>query len=228
MTDKSMQFFYGDRELLISVGTVMSSSVDIIVISNDPGLSLADAEGRALIAAADGDMKAEMDQLTRQYGKIEPGMVVYTTAGQLPFEAVVHSVDPSHQDEDGQAILERSISRSLMLCETNGWRSIAFPALGVSQGHIALKTCAQAFFRAISSFWDARHECSVEKINLCLKKEQLPLFFTAFRQDAIDPDGDSTILEQKTSETGEERLGVIDLSEEDVNNNDEEVDSWFK
>jgi len=223
-----MQFLYGDRELFMSVGDVLSSPVDVIVNSTDPDLSLEDSHGRRLISTAGADMKAELTQLIRQYGRIEPGMVVYTTAGLLPFHAVIHSIDPHHQDGDEQLILEQSISRSLMLCETNDWRSIAFPAIGVAAGSISIECCAQSFFRAITSFWDARHECVVEKINLCLDREQLSLFFTAFRNDALDPVDENDSPVENTAVAEEENIGVIDLQEEDLESADEEVNSWFK
>jgi O-acetyl-ADP-ribose deacetylase (regulator of RNase III) len=228
MTDKSMQFLYGDRELLIAVGDIMSSPVEVIVNSTDPDLLLEDSHGQRLVSTAGADMKTELTQLIRHYGKIEPGMVVYTTAGKLPFQAVIHTIDPHHQEGDEQLILEQSISRSLLLCETNDWRSIAFPAIGVAAGSITIEQCAQAFFRAITSFWDARHECVIEKINLCLDSEQLPLFFTAFRNDAIDPVVEDDGLVEAIELTEEETVGVIDLQEEDMDQSDEEVNSWFK
>ena len=223
-----MQFLYGDRELLMSVGDVLSSPVDVIVNSTDPDLLLADSHGKRLTSTAGADMKAELAQLIRQYGRIEPGMVVYTTAGMLPFHAVIHSIDPHHEDDDGQLVLEQSISRSLMLCETNDWRSIAFPAIGVAAGSMTIERCAQSFFRAITSFWDARHECVVERIHLCLDSEQLSSFFTAFRNDALDSSDERDSPVEDMGATEEENIGVIDLQEEDLQPADEEVNSWFK
>lgn len=229
MTNKSMQFLYGDRELLITVTDMLTTVVDVIVNGSDPDLLLDESSSQRLIAATGHVIQSDLHQLRRQYGAIEPGMAVYSTAGDLPYAAVIHCVNPQQQDADeSQYVLEQSITRSLLLCETNDWRSIAFPALGVETGAIAIERCAQAFFRAITHFWDARHECVVEKIILCLEQQELPLFFSAFRNDALEtaePDHEVPVAEDGDEEGN---IGVIDLQEEDINQADEEVDSWFK
>ena len=227
MTDKSMQFLYGDRELLLLVGDLLSLPVDVIVHDTDPKLLLAEPIGQRILSEAGTDIQLELKQLIRQYGSIEPGMVVFTTAGSLPFQSIIHCINPNQQD-DGQAVLEQTILRSLLLCETNDWQSIAFPAIGVESRSITLDMCAQAFFRAITSFWDARHECVVEKIILSVKREQLPIFFSAFRQHAIQSDEQETKHQDRSADQDNMNIGVVDLLEDDLAEEDEEVKSWFK
>ncbi len=222
-----MQFLYGDRELLLTASDLLTFPVDVIVITTDSALLHQNELAQRLLHEAGDDVAQQSKQLIQQYGEIEPGMSVYTSAGNLSYEAVIHTVAPSTADTDIQGILQQSISRSLLLCETNSWASIAFPALGVSDNDIPVDVCAQAFFRAITSFWDARFECAVEKIVLCLDEKQLRPFFDAFRQDAIEPDPES--LTSATPEPEGANVGVVDLQQEDLDNlDDDEIAGWFK
>ncbi len=221
-----MQFLYGDRELLLTASDLLAADVNVIVNSTDAELKHDNELSKNIIHAAGDQIHTESQLLIRQYGEIDTGMAVYTTAGDLAYEAVLHLVPPLYGEGDEQAILERSISRSLLICETNAWNSIAFPALGVIDKDIPVELCAQAFFRAITSFWDARIECEVEKIMLCLTAAQFDSFFHAFRNDAIADIEDVVADNVQDSET--ENIGIIDLKDMDTENIDDEIQDWFK
>ncbi len=224
-----MQFLFGDRELLLHAGDLLTAPVDVIVNLTDTDLLHENDSASRLRREAGDEMEQQSQQLIHQYGTIEPGMVVYTSAGKLSFEALIHTVAAEGEGDDVRNQLQQSVSRSLMLCETNAWRSIAFPALGVAEHNIPVELCAQAFFRAITSFWDARFECSVEKIILCLQEDQLMMFFDAFRQDAIEakPGSDSVTTDEAEIEV--EEVGIVELQQEDIDNlDDDEMSAWFK
>ena len=107
----------------------------------------------------------------------------------------------------------------------NEWRSIAFPAISTGNFKVPVDICAQAFFRSITHFWDARNDCVVEKIILCLTKKNFQPFFDAFREDSIDMDKPPT--QSKTA--AEEPVGYVEINDEDLANlDDDEIDDWFK
>jgi O-acetyl-ADP-ribose deacetylase (regulator of RNase III) len=227
MSNKSMQFLFGDRELLLLASDLLTAPVDVIVNPTDTALLHQHELASRLLLEAGEEMAQQSRQLIRQYGEIEAGMAVYTSAGNLSYEALIHTVAPGVGDADIQGVLQQSISRCLMLCETNAWGSIAFPALGVNENDLPVALCAQAFFRAITSFWDARFECAVEKIILCLEERQFRSFFDAFREDAIEPE--SASVSSVAQEPESENVGYVDLQQEDLDNlDDEEIAGWFK
>jgi len=232
MTTQKMEFLFGDRVLQLHVLDILKAPVDVIV--NPANGSLVHAGGLALhIQNAAGSMLQQQSQtLINEYGQLESGMAVFTTAGNLPYNAVIHAVGPQQGEGHEASKLEQVFLRSLLLCETNDWSSIAFPAISTGIFRVPIDVCAKACFKAITHFWDARSECVVEKIIICLTKNNFQSFFDAFREESFD---DSSIIHQPStsilqqSEDTEEKIGTLDLKEADsVIKEDDEVNDWFK
>ena len=221
----SMQFLFGDRELWIGIKDLLATEVDVIVNPADTELSYKEGLAGVILAAAGESLEAQRKQLIQEYGQIESGMAVYTTAGQLPYKAVIHAVGPHMGEGDEQHKIEQAVSRSLLLCEANEWNSIAFPPIGTGYFNVPIEICAQAFFRSITHFWDARQETAVEKVMICLEQENFRPFFDAFRDDAITTtEGTPAITSQK-----EETIGYVDLDEADIADlADDDMADWFK
>jgi len=234
MTNKTMQFLFGDRELLLKVGDLLSAPTEVIVNPTNTGLSHGGGLAGQILHHAGDELQAESDQFIREHGELESGMAVYTTAGRLPYKAVIHAVGPKMGEGDEQFKIEQAVSRSLKLCEINEWQSIAFPAISTGIFSVPVETCARGFFRAITSFWDARMETSPEKIILCLKQEDFHYFFDAFRDEAIDdntasPEDMVAAAAFENNDESEPETGYVDLSNEDLSgSDDDEVNDWFK
>lgn len=231
MTDsdhKSMNFLYGDRELWLVVQDILGAGTEVIVNPANSGLSHGGGLAAQILAAAGEQLQAESEQLIREYGTIDSGMAVYTSAGQLDYKAVIHAVGPCMGEGDEQRKIEQAVSRSLVLCDTNDWQSIAFPAISTGIFNVPVETCARAFHRAITRFWDARAECSVEKIMLCLTEKHMLPFFHAFRDQAFEPEeSPSSLPAEKT--TKELPTGVVELNDADIAAlQDDEINDWFK
>jgi len=218
-----MQFLYGDRELIVSPRDLLEAPVDVIVNSTDVDLLHSEGLSEQISQSAGLHLKQESELLIKEYGAIDTGMVVYTTAGDLPHKAILHVISPRQGDGAEQQTIELLVSRCLKLCEINDWSSIAFPAIGLGKSGVPLDKCAQGFFRSITHFWDARHECNVEKIELCITRNHFDAFFNAFREDAIITD-ENTIQPQVDS--SEDRIGYVDLTDSDVAASNE-FDDWF-
>ncbi len=220
----SMQFLFGDRELWVGVHDLLTTQVDVIVNPSDSELSyIENLSGRILTAAGE-DIEIQRKQLIQEYEQIDSGMAVYTTAGRLPYKAVIHAVVPSMGEGDEQHKIEQAVSRSLLLCEANEWSSIAFPVIDTEFFNIPIEIYARAFFRSITHFWDARHDSAVEKVMICLEEETFRPFFDAFREDAITTNEEHTV---KTST--EESIGHIELDEEEIADlADDDMADWFK
>lgn len=227
MKQKAMQFLYGDRELHIKVTDLLYAPVDVIVNPANSGLAHGGGIAAQILDAAGEVLDRESEQLIREYGEIETGMAVYTSAGRLPFKAVIHAVGPVMGTGDEQHKIEQAVLRSLLLCETNGWQAIAFPAISTGIFNVPIETCAQAFFRAITHFWDARSDCEVNKIMVCLTEKHFQPFFEAFREDAFEEQEPEKPAIQK--EDKPEPVGHISLSEEDIAElENDDISDWFK
>lgn len=229
MTAQKMEFLYGDRVLLLQVLDILKSPVDVIV--NPANGVLVHGGGLALkIKNAAGDeLEQQSKQLIEEYGVLDSGMAVYTCAGKLPFKAVIHAVGPQQGEGDEQTKLEKVFLRSLLLCETNDWSSVAFPAISTGIFRVPVEICAKAAFKAITHFWDARSECVVEKIIICLTENNFNAFFNAFREESFGDVNQSDTKPVLTPiDSTEEKIGYIEIDEAELPDTDDEISDWFK
>jgi len=221
-----MNFQYGDRELWLGVCDLLTAPVETIVSPVNHQLQLEEGLARQVSQMAGEQLQKDCQQLLAEHGALESGMAVYTDAGLLPYKAVIHAVSPGMGEGDEQALIELAVSRSLQLCEINEWQSIAFPAIGTGRFRVPVEFSAQALFKSITSFWDARHECVLDKVMICLSEQNLQPFFTAFRNESsVSADqGESPSL----INDDQEHAGYIELNEEETENLvDDDNKDWF-
>lgn len=227
MAEFPIQFLFGDRELIVTVSDLLQARVDVIVNSADCELTHGNALSQQILQAAGEEMDQQCRQLILEYGQIDNGMAVYTSSGKLGYKAIIHAVGPGMSGGDEQRIMEQAISRSLQLCEINQWRSIAFPVVTAGHDAVPVSVCGKAFFRSITHFWDARHECEVQKIELCLPLSHADEFYRSFRDDAFD---DENINQHAQSrEPADSRdIAIVDLSDQDLDDlKKTDEDDWF-
>ena len=229
-----MQFLFGDRELILNVSDLLAAPVDVIVNPANGGLS----HGGGIagqIAHQGGDViQTESDLFIKEHGMLESGMVAFTSAGHLPFDAVLHAVGPKMGEGDELRKIQLAVARSLQLCDMHDWKSVAFPAISSGIFGVPIDISARAFFRAITSYWDARIDASPERIIICLTEEKFRPFLDAFREESFDGKVD-TIENKKMDEVIKNNnvdvqpaAGIVTLSEEDVSSLDDEENNWFK
>ncbi len=203
---------------------LLVAPVDVIVNPANCGLSHQGGLAAQIQLAAGARLEKQSNQLIFEYKQIDSGMAVFTDAGQLPYKAIIHAVGPAMGEGEEQHKIEQAVLRSLLLCEINNWSSIAFPAISAGYFNVPIETCAQALFRAITHFWDARHECVVEKIVLCLTARNYPLFVDAFHDDV---NYQETIPVSANKEV-DSVVGQIELTDDDIADLDnDELDDWF-
>ena len=225
MSKQTMQFLYGDRELIITVADILSTTTDVIVNSANAELIHNAGLAQKILAAAGDALTHESQLFIDEHGRLESGMAVYTGAGKLPYKAIIHAVGPKMGEGEEQYQIEQAVLRSLQLCEMNDWHSIAFPAISTGINAVPVPICAQACFRAITHFWDARNDGVVQKIVICLTAPHFDAFFQAFRE-AGQAESSAPIASQNTTE---QPVGVIELNEDEVYGaSDEDINDWFK
>ena len=232
----SMQFLFGDRELILMVADLLSSSVDVIVNPANGGLSHGGGVAGQIVQQGGELIQQESDLFIKEHGMLESGMVAFTTAGDLPYEAVIHAVGPTMGEGDEQRKIEQAVSRSLQLCDMHEWKSIAFPAISTGIFGVPIEVSARAFFRAITSFWDARMDIPPEKVVICLTDKNFQPFFNAFQSESkatchVDESIsiNSKVSSIKQVSSSDLPVGIIELNESDIADlDDNEINDWFK
>ena len=228
-----MEFLFGDRVLQLQILDILKAPVDVIVNPANGSLIHGGALALQIQNAAGAELKKQSEQIITEYGELESGMAVFTSAGNLPFKSVIHAVGPRMGEGYEQSKLEQAFLRSLLLCETNDWSSIAFPAISTGVFKVPVSICASACYKAITHFWDARNDCCIDKILICLTENNFQSFFESFREESIDEDvsdsDEKLITVSSEASDIEENIGIIDIDESEVEiNSNDEVNNWFK
>ena len=232
----SMQFLFGDRELILMVADLLSTSVDVIVNPANGSLSHGGGVAGQIVQQGGELIQQQSDLFIKEHGMLESGMVAFTTAGELPFKAVIHAVGPTMGEGDEQRKIEQAVSRSLQLCDMHEWKSIAFPAISTGIFGVPIEVSARAFFRAITSYWDARMDIPPEKVVICLTDKNFQPFFNAFQSEskATRHEDESKSINSKASSikpvsSSDLPVGIIELNESDIADlADNEINDWFK
>lgn len=232
-----MQFLFGDRELVIKVADLLAAPVDVIVNPANGGLSHGGGVAGQIAQQGGATIQVESNLFIKEHGELESGMVAFTSAGHLPYKVVLHAVGPKMGEGDEQRKIQLAVSRSLQLCDMHDWASIAFPAISAGIFGVPIETSARAFFRAITSYWDARIDAAPEKIIICLTEKTFHTFLHAFREESLKQDGKNDDVDnRKIDETmknnnveAEPEAGIVNLNEEDISALDnDDMNDWFK
>lgn len=233
----TMQFLFGDRELVIKVADLLAAPVDVIVNPANGGLSHGGGVAGKIAQQGGESIQTESDLFIKEHGMLESGMVALTTAGHLPYKAIIHAVGPKIGEGDERRKIQQAVARSLQLCDMHDWKSIAFPAISTGIFSVPIEISAQAFFLAITSYWDARMDTSPEKVIICLTAKNFHPFLTAFRQESFEKDGlsadsnNSQVDEAMKNNNidAEPEAGIVNLNESEHSlSESDEVNDWFK
>ena len=230
MNKKTMQFLFGDQELILDVTDLFSTGVDVIVNAANGGLSHGGGVAGQLVALGGDIIQDESNLFIKEHGQLESGMVALTSAGRLPYQAILHAVGPRMGEGNEQEKVALAVSNCLKLCDMHDWESIAFPALSSGIFGVPVEVVAQGFFRAITSFWDARLDGRPRKVIICLSESNFQPFFMAFQNESlINENENMTPVPTNKDETGI-ATGIVNLNEDDISNLEQgdDIDNWFK
>jgi O-acetyl-ADP-ribose deacetylase (regulator of RNase III) len=137
MTKVSQNYILGSSRVIVRIGNILDSEVDVIVSSDDHRFTMGGGVSLAIRAAGGEKIREDAQRQVQQLKQeLELGDVAVTTAGTLPFRNVFHAVSrfagrpPSMGFDTTRNVIEKAVTKSLKLLEGIGAKSIAFPAIG--------------------------------------------------------------------------------------------------
>ena len=139
-------YFIKNSQLRVVLGSILETSADVIVSSDDCRLSMGGGVSRSISRGA-----GESILLDRQkFVPAKLGDVVVTSAGELPNKYVFHVVTiGAHSFEQvekninlNQFVLENSVNKCFRLLSSLELNSIAFPTIGAGVAKIPYKEVA--------------------------------------------------------------------------------------
>ncbi|MET0398826.1 MAG: macro domain-containing protein [Longimicrobiaceae bacterium] len=128
---------------------ITALDVDVVVSSDDVGLSMGGSVARAIRGAGGESMERE----ARAWAPLPLGGVAVTTAGRMNARRVFHAavLDPADRGATTVDLVTGVTARCLELCDQMGFRSIAFPALATGAARLSLEQSAVAMLIEIAS-----------------------------------------------------------------------------
>jgi O-acetyl-ADP-ribose deacetylase (regulator of RNase III) len=135
-------------------GDITECDDDIIVNAANDSLWMGAGVAGAIKAL--GGIDIEKEAVAK--GPIKPGGAVETNAGKLKARFVIHAVVMGQDLKTGGKYIEDAVRNTLMLADSLGMGSIAFPALGTGVGRFPIKECAGIMFNETGKFDRQRPE----------------------------------------------------------------------
>ncbi len=168
MTEIVFEEKHGSRRFQVVVNDLLAEPVDCIVNAANGGLAHGGGIAAIIAEAAGEALEADSARVVAQYGRIPTGQAALTTAGDLPFKAVIHAVGPRMGEGDEENLLVSALKSSFSLATGKGYTSLSFPAVSAGIFAVPASTCARAYRRAVSEYWREHLESPLSLIRLCL------------------------------------------------------------
>ena len=122
----------------------------------------------------------ECNEYFRVHRELKPGEVFTSTAGDMPFQKVIHTVGPiwssnnygSHDREDHE--LKLAVEAALNESEKLGFRRVAIPAISCGIYGFPIDRASPIILNSIISF--LKNSRQVEEVSLVAKIEHIKIF----------------------------------------------------
>lgn len=158
----------GNRRFQVVVNDLLAEPVDCIVNAANGGLAHGGGIAAIIAAAAGERLEEDSARVVAQSGRIPTGQAALTSAGDLPFRAVIHAVGPRQGEGNEENLLVSALKSSFALAAEKGYASLSFPAVSAGIFAVPASTCARAYRRAVSEYWQQHPGSSLSLIRLCL------------------------------------------------------------
>jgi O-acetyl-ADP-ribose deacetylase (regulator of RNase III) len=147
-------------------GNLLEEPVDAIVNAANGHLAHGGGVAGIISRAAGHTLQEESDRLVAARGPFPTGSAVATTAGKLPFKAVIHAVGPRYGEGDEERRLVQALTSAFAVATEKGWTSVAFPAVSAGIFSVPLDICARAYLAAARG-------AKLRKVRLCLRDQPI-------------------------------------------------------
>jgi O-acetyl-ADP-ribose deacetylase len=146
-------------------GDITEQSVDAIVNAANSALILGAGVAGAILEKGGDVVQSECEA----HGPIAVGAAALTGAGALPAGSVIHAASMSPGGQSDAASVRSSVRASLELAAGQGFRTVAFPAIGAGIGGLSLQACAEVSLEEVRLHLEG--ETSLEEVRFVLMGE---------------------------------------------------------
>ena len=158
---------------------------DVDVIVNAANSYLKHGGGVAGVIVRKGG--AVIQEESNKIGFVTVGSSVITTAGKLPFKAIIHTVGPRMGEGDEEIKLANAVKSSLTIASDKKFTSISMPAISSGIFGFPKDKCANILLHESRKFLEKDgHNSSLETIEFCIINEETIDYFKKELADMKD------------------------------------------
>ncbi|XP_016325991.1 poly [ADP-ribose] polymerase 14-like [Sinocyclocheilus anshuiensis] len=195
----------GQVTLEVSSGDITKEKTDAIVNSSNQTFSLKAGVSKAILDAAGVQVVQECSQIVGSSNMQQTEIV--TSAGRLPCGNIIHVIGRNSPSEIKDVVLS-----VLKLCESSQITSVAFPALGTSQGGANPADVADAMVDAVVDFVKKKKPVHVKFVKFLIFQRNMVADFhqSMVRRSGEKVEEDQSVLTKIKGQGGANPADVAD------------------
>jgi O-acetyl-ADP-ribose deacetylase (regulator of RNase III) len=169
------------------------NDIDVIVNAANSYLKHGGGVAGAIVRKGGREIQEESNKI----GFVPVGSSVITTAGKLPFKAVIHTVGPQMGQGQEDKKLAKAVKSSLTLASDKKFKSVSMPAISSGIFGFPKDRCAQILVGEARRFMENQGQnSSLRIIEFCIiDQETIEYFkkeFTNVKDEAISTNNNSS------------------------------------
>jgi O-acetyl-ADP-ribose deacetylase len=153
-------------------GDITDQNVDVIVNPANSYLKHGGGVAGAIVRKGGKIIQTESDKI----GFVPVGSSVITTSGELPCQAIIHTVGPKMGEGNEDFKLSKSIHSSLSLASDNSYNSISIPAISSGIFGFPKDRCANILLDESIKFLQ-NNNTTLETIEFCIIDDETLFHF---------------------------------------------------
>ena len=161
-----------DKIIRLIKGDITDQNVDVVVNPANSYLQHGGGVARAIVRKGGKIIQTESDKI----GFVPVGSSVITTSGQLPCQAIIHTIGPRMGEGNEDFKLSKSIHSSLSLASDNNYKSISIPAISSGIFGFPKDRCANILLDESIKFLQ-NNNTSLKTIEFCVIDDETLFHF---------------------------------------------------
>jgi len=161
-----------DKIIRLIKGDITDQNVDVIVNPANSYLKHGGGVAGAIVRKGGKIIQIESDRI----GFVPVGSSVITTSGELPCQAIIHTVGPKMGEGNEDFKLSKSIHSSLSLASDNSYKSISIPAISSGIFGFPKDRCANILLDESIKFLQ-NNNTSIKIIEFCIIDDETLFHF---------------------------------------------------
>ena len=163
---------FNSKIIRLIKGDITEQNVDAVVNPANSFLKHGGGVAGAIVRKGGNIIQVESDKI----GFVPVGSSVITTAGNLPCNAIIHTVGPKMGEGDEDFKLSKSINSSLSLASQRGYTSISIPAISSGIFGFPKDRCANILLDETIKFL-TNNKTSLQRVEFCIIDDETLFYF---------------------------------------------------